>query len=76
MEKAHPRYLRPGRAISVSAVPLGPGTDIWRSCRLLVLLCGLFACYLGGWGGLCLAPSVLIIAGFVILGGRSVVMVF
>ena len=24
LEKAHPRYLRPGRPISVSAVPFGP----------------------------------------------------
>ena len=48
LEKAHPRYLRPGRPISVSAVPFGPGTDIWRSCRfigalmrsLCVLPCG------------------------------------
>ena len=32
LEKAHPRYLRPGRPISVSAVPFGPGIDIWRSC--------------------------------------------
>ena len=32
LEKAHPRYLRPGRSISLSAVPFGPGTDIWRSC--------------------------------------------
>ena len=31
LEKAHPRYLRPGRPISVSAVPFGPGIDIWRS---------------------------------------------
>ena len=30
LEKAHPRYLRPGRPISVSAVPFGPGIDIWR----------------------------------------------
>ena len=30
---AHPRYLSPGRPISVSAVPFGPGIDIWRSCR-------------------------------------------
>ena len=37
LEKAHPRYLRPGRPFSVSAVPFGPGTDIWRSCRFLVL---------------------------------------
>ena len=28
LEKAHPRYLRPGRPISVSAVPLGPGIDL------------------------------------------------
>ena len=33
--KAHPRYLRPGRPISVSAVPFGPGIDIWRSCRFI-----------------------------------------
>ena len=32
-EKAVPRYRRPGRSISVSAVPFGPSTDIWRSCR-------------------------------------------
>ena len=35
LEKAVPRYRRPGRSISVSAVPLGPGTDIWRSCRYI-----------------------------------------
>ena len=29
LEKAHPRYLRPGRPISVSAVPFGPGIEIW-----------------------------------------------
>ena len=34
LEKAHPRCLGPGRPISVSAVPFGPGIDIWRSCRL------------------------------------------
>ena len=32
LEKAHPRYLRPGRPISVSAVPFGTGIDICRSC--------------------------------------------
>ena len=36
LEKAHPRYLRPGRPISVSAVPFGTGIDIWRSCRFIV----------------------------------------
>ena len=35
LEKALPRYLRPGRPISVSAVPFGPGIDIWRSCRFI-----------------------------------------
>ena len=35
LEKAFPRYLRPGRRISVSAVPFGPGIDIWRSCRFI-----------------------------------------
>ena len=35
LEKAHPRYLRPGRPISVSAVPLGPDIDVWRSCRFI-----------------------------------------
>ena len=35
LEKVHPRYLRPGRRISVSAVPFGPGIDIWRSCRFI-----------------------------------------
>ena len=36
LEKAHPRYLRAGRPISVSAVPFGPGIDIWRSCRFFI----------------------------------------
>ena len=35
LKKAHPRYLRPGRPISVSAVPFGPSIDIWRSCRFI-----------------------------------------
>ena len=35
LEKAEPRYLRPGRPISVSAVPFGSGIDIWRSCRFI-----------------------------------------
>ena len=35
LEKAHPRYLRPRRPISVSAVPFGPGIDIWRSCHFI-----------------------------------------
>ena len=32
-KKALPRIRRPGRPISVSVVPFGPGIDFWRSCR-------------------------------------------
>ena len=49
LEKAHPRYLRPGRLISVSAVPSGLGIDIWRSCRFIGALMRSF----------CLLPGVL-----------------
>ena len=35
LERAVPKRLRAGRPISVSAVPFGPGIDIWRSCRFL-----------------------------------------
>ena len=38
LEKAHPRYLRPGRPISMSAVPFGPGIDVWRSCHFICAL--------------------------------------
>ena len=75
LEKAIPRYLRPGRPISVSAVPFGPGIDIWRSCRFIGALNEvslLAARWI--WVGLCLALLVLIIAGCGILDGRSVVM--
>ena len=76
LEKATPRYLRPGRPISVSAVPFGPGIDIWRSCRFIgAMMRSLFASCLVGLVGLCLALLVLIIAGFVILVGRGAVMV-
>ena len=60
LKKAHPRYLRLGRPISVSAVPFGPGINIWRSCRFI--------------GAMYLALLVLSIADFVMLVGRSVVM--
>ena len=48
LEKAEPRYLRPGRPISVSAVPFGPGIDIWRSCRFISALMRSL-CMLLGW---------------------------
>ena len=35
LERGFPRYRRPGRPISVSAVPLGPGIDILKSCRFI-----------------------------------------
>ena len=38
LEKGVPRYRRPGRSISVSAYPFGPGTDIWRSCMFISAL--------------------------------------
>ena len=38
LEAAIPKSRRVGRPISVSAVPFGPGIDIWRSCRF-------FGCY-------------------------------
>ena len=37
LEKAVHRYRSPGREISVSAVPFGPGTDIWRVLCLVEL---------------------------------------
>ena len=50
LEKAHPRYLRPGRPISVSAVPFGPGIDIWRSCRFIGALMRSLCLLAGGLG--------------------------
>ena len=50
LEKATPRYLRPGRPISVSAVPFGPGIDIWRSCRLIGALMRSLCLLPGGLG--------------------------
>ena len=42
--------LGPARSISVSAVPFGPGTDIWRSCRLLAALMRSLCLLPGGLG--------------------------
>ena len=49
LEKAHPRYLGPGRPISVSAVPFGPGIDIWRSCRFIGALMRSLCLLPAGW---------------------------
>ena len=40
LEKAVSCCQRRGRPVSVSAVPCGPGIDIWRSCRFLGYLMG------------------------------------
>ena len=50
LEKAHPRYLRLARPISVSAVPFGPGIDIWRSCRFIGALMRSLCLLPGGLG--------------------------
>ena len=75
LEKAHPRYLRPGRPISVSAVPFGPGTDIWRSCRFIGALMRSLCLLPGGLERLFLALLALITVGFGTLAGNGVVMV-
>ena len=75
LEKAHPRYLRPGRPISVSVVPFGPGIDIWRSCRFIGALMRSLCLLLGGLRRFVPCSMVLMTAGFVMLGGRRVVMV-
>ena len=49
LEKPHPRY-HPGRQISVSVVPFGPGFDIWRSCRFLGSLMRSLCLMPGGLG--------------------------
>ena len=50
LEKAHPRCLRPGRPISVSAVPFGPDIDIWRSCRFIAAMMRSLCMLPGGLG--------------------------
>ena len=52
LEKAHPRYLRAGRPISVSGVPFGPGIDIWRIWRSCLFIGALMR-------SLCLLPGGL-----------------
>ena len=49
--------------------------DIWRSCRFVAAMMRSLCMLPGGLVGLCLTLLVLIIVGFVMLGGRSVVMV-
>ena len=49
-EKAVPRCKRVDRPISVSAVPLGPGIDIRRSCRVLGAMLRALCILPGGLG--------------------------
>ena len=75
LEKDHPRYLRPGRPI------FSVGCSAWSihwylaSCRFVGAVMRSLCLLPGGLVGLYLVLLVLIIAGFVILGGRRVVMV-
>ena len=50
LEKAQPRYLRPGRQFSVSAISFGPGINIWRSCRFIGAMMRSFCLLPGGLG--------------------------
>ena len=74
VEGAVPIARRVGRPISLSAVPVGPGIDIGRSCRFLGSIVR-FLGYLVGCLGFCLVALVPIIAGFGIWAGKSVGMV-
>ena len=50
LEKASPRYGRPGRPISVSAVPFGPCIEIWRTYRFIGALMRSLCTLPGGIG--------------------------
>ena len=50
LEKAVPKYRRNGRPNSVSAVPVGPGMDIWQTCRFLGSMLRALWGLLGGLG--------------------------
>ena len=69
-----PRYLRPGRPISVSAVPFGPGIDIWRSCRFIGAMMRSLCLLLGGLGRFVPCSIGANHCRLRHIGGRSVVM--
>ena len=50
LEKAFHRYRRPGRPISVSAVPFGPDIDIRNSCRFVGSMTRALCALPGGLG--------------------------
>ena len=74
LEGAVPKCRRVGRPISISAVPFGPGIDIWRSCRFLGAIFRAFCLLPGGLRRF--IPGGIGANHFDILVGRSVVMVF
>ena len=74
LEKAVPLSRGAGRSISVSAVPFGPGTDIWRSCRCIGALFRALVALPGVFVGSSLVRLVPITVGFGTLGGKGVVM--
>ena len=74
IESAVPFARRVGRPISVSAVPVGPGIDIGRSCRFhwkSMIRSPCFATWRSWTPRLCLAPTVLIIVGFGTIAPRE-----
>ena len=50
LEMSVPKPRRLNRPISVSAVPVGPSIDIWRSCRFLGAMIGALGSLSGGLG--------------------------
>ena len=74
LAKAVPLYRRAGRSISVSVVPFGPGTDIWRSCRYIGALFRALVALPWVFVGSFLVTLALITVGFGTLGGQGVVM--
>ena len=75
LEKAVPKRRRVGRPISVSAVPFGPGIDIWCSCRFFGAIFRALSLLPGVLVGFFLGGLVLIIVAFGTLVGENVVMV-
>ena len=75
LENAIPRHRRVGRPISVSAVPFGPGIDIWRSCRFFGAIFRALRMLPGGLGRFLPGTLGLIIVAFGPLDGKSAVMV-
>ena len=71
LEKVLPYNRKAGRPISVSAVPVGPGIDIWRSCRFIGGIFRFLDRLPGGLRRFIPVILVLIIAGCGILVGRN-----